>query len=341
VSGETGYHLERSLDGGASWSLLATLGANVLSYSDSSALAATNHQYRVKAYNAAGDSAAGPVASALTVPAAPSPAAATVSETQINVTWSNVAGETGYTVERSSNGGSTWTFSVNVGADVTSYSDTGLASGTAYTYRVRANNAAGSSAYNGTAAATTRPAAPAGLAATAVSASQINLSWSDVVGDTGYVIERSPSGAGGWTQVGTTATNVTAFSDTGLAAGTIYYYRVRANGVGGSSAYSNTSNATTMPATPATPTNLLAQALTTTSIMLTWTDNASNETGYKIERSLDGITWSQVATVGANVTTYTNTGLTKNKKYYYRVVAYNGAGNSAYSNVATATTPKN
>jgi len=85
----------------------------------------------------------------------------------------------------------------------------------------------------------------------------------------------------------------------------------------------------------------VAQALTTTSIMLTWTDNASNETGYKIERSLDGITWSQVATVGANVTTYTNTGLTKNKKYYYRVVAYNGAGNSAYSNVATATTPKN
>jgi hypothetical protein len=281
------------------------------------------------------------VASALTVPAAPGQTAITISDTQINVSWSNVLGETGYTVERSSDGGASWTFSVNIAADVTGYSDTGLASGTSYTYRLRASNTTGSSATSGTSSATTKPAAPSGLAAMAVSGSQINLSWNDVIGDTGYVIERSANGTSGWGQVGTTSASVTTFSDTGLTAGAIYYYRVRANGLGGSGAYSSVVNTTTFTATPLGPTNLVAQALTSTSIKLTWTDNATNETGYRIERSLDGSSWTQLVTLGANVTTYTNTGLTKNKKYYYRVVAYNAAGDSPYSNVASATTPRN
>jgi hypothetical protein len=342
VSGESGYTVERSSDGGGSWTFSVNLSADVTSYSNTGLASATAYTYRVRANNVSGSSAYSGTASATTTPAAPGNLVATAaSASQINLSWNDVAGESGYTVERSSDGGGSWTFSVNLGADVTSYSNTGLASATAYSYRVRANNVAGSSAYSSTASATTLPAAPANLVATTASASQINLSWGDVAGDTGYIIERSANGTSGWTQVGTTAANVTTFQNTGLPASTIYYYRVRANGAGGSSAYSGIASATTQAATPAAPTNLVAQALTATSIALTWTDAASNETGFRIERSLDGITWSQVATVGTNITTYTNTGLTKNKKYYYRVVAYNVAGDSAYSNVATATTPKN
>ncbi len=92
--------------------------------------------------------------------------------------------------------------------------------------------------------------------------------------------------------------------------------------------------------TPAAPTNLVATAVSASQINLRWTDNASNETGFEIERSLDAASFARIATVGANVTTYQNTGLAKNRRYYYRVRAYNAAGASPYSNVANTRTLK-
>jgi hypothetical protein len=74
------------------------------------------------------------------------------------------------------------------------------------------------------------PAVPSNVTATASSASQINLSWTDVAGESGYKIERSSNGTSGWSQIGTTGANVTSFSNTGLSGGTPYYYRVRAYG---------------------------------------------------------------------------------------------------------------
>jgi 3-mercaptopyruvate sulfurtransferase SseA len=73
-------------------------------------------------------------------------------------------------------------------------------------------------------------------------------------------------------------------------------------------------------------------------INLSWTDNSNNETGFKVERSKNGRGFSQIATVGANVTTYTDTGLKASTTYRYRVRAYNAGGNSTYSNIASATT---
>lgn len=91
------------------------------------------------------------------------------------------------------------------------------------------------------------------------------------------------------------------------------------------------------PPAPAAPTNLTANATSTSAIALTWADNATDETGYYVER-LNGSLWSRIATLGANVTGYTNTGLSAGTSYSYRVQAYNGAGASAYSNEASATT---
>jgi len=91
------------------------------------------------------------------------------------------------------------------------------------------------------------------------------------------------------------------------------------------------------PTKPAAPTNLTAIAISSSQINLSWTDNATNETGFRIERKTTG-GFSQIATVGANVTTYSNTGLNSSTTYTYWVCAYNSAGTSAYSNVASATT---
>jgi hypothetical protein len=92
----------------------------------------------------------------------------------------------------------------------------------------------------------------------------------------------------------------------------------------------------TVQSTPAAPSNLTAQIQGPRQIVLNWTDNSSNESGFYIDWSSDGgNTWTQIATVGANVTTYTDTCNTK-KTYWYRVAAYNSAGESAWSNVASA-----
>lgn len=88
----------------------------------------------------------------------------------------------------------------------------------------------------------------------------------------------------------------------------------------------------------AAPSSLTAKPVSESQIDLTWTDNASDEDGFRIERSLDGTTFTMIAAVGANSNSYSDTGLSTATTYYYRVYAYNGRGNSAYSNVASATT---
>lgn len=187
------------------------------------------------------------------------------------------------------------------------------------------------------------PSAPSALVATSASSSQINLTWTDnSSNETSFKIERKTGASGTYAQIGTTGANGNSFSDGGLSASTQYYYRVRANNIGGDSAYSNEANATTSaapPATPAAPSNLAATPVSNTQINLAWTDNATNETGFKIERKTGaGGTYAQIATASANVTSYSNTGLTAGTTYYYQVRANNGAGDSGYSNEATATT---
>jgi C1A family cysteine protease len=287
-----------------------------------------------------------------TPPAAPSGLAATaVSSSQVDLAWTdNASNETGFKIERCTGTDcSDFAPIATVGANVTSYSDTGPTASTSYIYRVRAYNAGGDSDYSNTATAVTQalppaPAAPTNLAASAVSSSQINLTWADNAdNETGVKIERSPDGAT-WTQIAAAAANATSYSDTGLTASTSYTYRVRAHNDGGDSDYSNTAIAMTQaaPTTPAAPTNLTATAISRTGINLTWTDNATNETGYYVQRC-KGATctnFARIATLGANVTSYSNTGLTRATTYRYRVYAYNSVGNSGYSNIAAATTAK-
>jgi hypothetical protein len=91
--------------------------------------------------------------------------------------------------------------------------------------------------------------------------------------------------------------------------------------------------------TPSAPSSLKVTVYSASRLNLTWVDNSGIESGFKIERKTgSGGTFSQIATVGANVKSYASTGLASGTTYYYRVRAYNGAGNSPYSNTASATT---
>jgi hypothetical protein len=191
--------------------------------------------------------------------------------------------------------------------------------------------------------ASAKPKAPTGLSATAQSSSQIHLAWKDNANnETGFKIERR-TGADPFALVATVGANTTSYSDVGLSPSTAYTYRVCAYNAANTSRYSNEASATTQSApgtVPAAPSGLAATAVGSTRIDLAWTDNADNETGFKIERAPDSVSFAEIATAGANATTYSDSSFpapTAPTTYTYRVRAYNGTGDSGYSNTATAT----
>ena len=106
--------------------------------------------------------------------------------------------------------------------------------------------------------------------------------------------------------------------------------------------FSGQSNGPPPAAAPAAPGSLVARAVSKTRITLSWTDNAGNEAGFRIERCTGaGCTnFTQIAQVGAGVTSFSNSGLRRRTTYSYRVRAFNAGGDSGYSNTASATTPR-
>lgn len=186
-------------------------------------------------------------------PAAPGGLSATaVSSAQINLAWTDGASnESGFRIERATGAGA-FAEIATVGANVTTYQSTGLVASTAYSYRVRAYNSAGTSAYSNTASATTQaasttpPPVPTGLTATAGNA-QVALNWAASSTATSYNVKRATVSGGPYTTVGTSTS--TSFTNTGLTNGTTYFYVVSAVNAAGESANSAPASAT--PSAPA------------------------------------------------------------------------------------------
>ncbi len=258
-------------------------------------------------------------------------AAKAVSGTQVNLTWSDSnTTETGYKIERSTDGTNFYALA-GTGANGTGYNNTGLTAGKKYYYRIYAVGAAAAkSAFSAVVSAVTltgtpptTPGAPSSLATAANGSATINLTWADnSSNETAFRIERSTNGTS-FTLLTTVAANIKTYSNSGLVAATKYYYRVLAVGATSNSGYSNVASATTGTVaqgdTLAAPSNLTARtsASVANAIDLFWTDTATTETGYKIERSTDGVSFYALAGTGANGAYYRNIGLTKGKKYYY------------------------
>jgi hypothetical protein len=216
-----------------------------------------------------------------------------------------------------------------------------------------------------------------GLATNGVSTSQVNVTtsgplkltvvWSDyqstetatanLVNDLDLVVT-SPSGtvyrgnvfSGGWSATGGTADRKNNVESVYIQSAATGNWTVEVKGFNvpnGPQPFALVADggalSTVTPTPPAAPTNLTATPVSRSQINLSWTDASTNETGFKIERCAGSTctNFTQIATVGANVTTFSNTGLSRSTAYRYRVRATNGGGDSAYSNIATATTPRN
>ncbi len=286
--------------------------------------------------------------------------ATAVSSSQINLSWQAPSGTTvvtGYMIERSTNGGATWNAIVsNTGTTATTFDDTTVVPSTNYTYRVSALTLVLTSAPSNTASATTSaatvsvPSAPTGLTATAVSSSEIDLSWNAPSSDggspiTGYRIKMSTDGSTFTTLVPNTSTTATTYSVIGLQPSTTYYFRVFAINSAGFSPRSNTASDTTQSgistSAPSAPQNLQATAANA-QVTLSWTtpssDGGATITGYNVYRGTTsgGESSTPIAT-GITSTTYADTGLTNGVTYFYEVTAVNSVGESVSSNEASAT----
>ena len=141
---------------------------------------------------------------------------------------------------------------------------------------------------------------------------------------------------------GTVSQGTTNYQVTGLTPSTTYYFHVMACNPAGRSAPSNIVNTTTGsgPATvPTVPSNLTATTVSNTRVDLAWTNNSNNEDGIRIYRGTSSTNISILAgTVPAGAVTFPNDGLAGSTTFYYVVRAYNSAGESTSSNIASATT---
>lgn len=181
------------------------------------------------------------------------------------------------------------------------------------------------------------PPAPTGLIATAGN-NQVALNWNASSGATSYNVKRATVNGGPYTTLASPST--TSFTDTTAVNGTTYYYVVSAVDSAGESANSSQVSATpSAPPPPNAPTSLTATAQQQRGkIKLIWTQSTSaNLTNNKVYRSTtSGGPYSLVTTLSPT-TSYTDSGLTGGRTYYYVVTAVNANGESAYSNQASAT----
>jgi fibronectin type 3 domain-containing protein len=348
----------------ASWDRLALIqpdpAATTLIFRHEALNVAKTYQYRVVAFNGKGESVNSAVTAQSTPVDLPNPPenlkVLNTTENSVTLTWYDAAdNETGFIIQRQDVPVIGDFYPVgdiptpnNGGFGGVQWTDTTAQPSMTYNYRVAAYNASGMSTWSLLVQATTGsvPGGDIVLNAKAVSGIQIDLSWSGATGTiNGYRVERNTTGPDGpWT----TTFNVsdplaTAYSDLTVTPNTTYWYRVFAYNLSGDSLPSNVMSALTLPVVPPSAPSDLAGLVPSVvepiQVDLTWTDNATDEDGFIIERGQDGITFTEIDRVGPDTVAYSDLTVEPKMTYYYRVAAYNTGGLSGYSNVAAVITP--
>jgi VCBS repeat-containing protein len=307
---------------GTSWTTLSTrsvtMGSTV--YIGIATCAVNNSKLNTATYtnvSLTGNLNPGPTLNTLTAPSGLTITGKTSSTATLS--WSDVAGETGYSIERSADGVNFAQVGTTA-AGVTTYTATGLADFNRYYFRVRAQDASGVSQPSSVVNGVTRAGAVSNLRVISYNQTTLVLDWTDAGGETSYRLERSPNGTDSWTTVSSSiAKNVPIYSNTGLSAATTYYYRVvTVDSLGDSATSAVVAGCTRLN----TPTNLHLTSVSFNGISFAW-DSVTGATSYRIERSTDaGATYTTLVS-GVTATSYTDTAVSSGQEYYYRVVGVN------------------
>lgn len=182
------------------------------------------------------------------------------------------------------------------------------------------------------------PYPPSDLAGVAVSSSEVALTWKDNSSDEiGFYIYRKTTD--NYSRIATMEANATSYNNTGLSPETSYSYKVTAYNEGGESESSNEITITIirekMP--PSAPFDLVATAVSSTQIDLTWKETSENEKGFYVYRKYAN-DFRKIAVLDSDTTSYSDSSLDPETTYWYEVTAYNDDGESSPSDEASATT---
>jgi titin len=348
----TDYEIQFSRDNGVNWNTFADGASTATSTTVLRLENGTPYVFRVAARNANGLSTYSPASSPAVTPLAPASAPAITSisagDSLVNLTWTTPNGNgspiSGYAVEFSSNGGTTWN-RVAVG-NVNATTVTNLGNGLTYILRVAAVNGAGPGLFS----APTTQVIPLGTP-TEVGAVPSDRSawvaWTPPSGNTGgivgYRIEFSTNGGGSWSLAANVAGNATSARVTGLTNGVAHVFRVAAVSSQGAGGFSGASSAVIPAAGAVAPTRLSA-AVSNGAASLRWTaprvPRGMRITDYVIQYSSDnGATWQVYQDAVSSATRAVVTGLTNGVAYRFRVAAVTGDIVGAASAMSNAITP--
>ena len=256
------------------------------------------------------------------------------SDKAAKLSWSKVAGVTGYLVYYSTDNSNFTKLKTINSQSTTSYTVGGLTAGKAYYFALisytdingKITKSKRTSSLKITATSSSSVPAPLNLKVAEYSNSAIKLTWTKAADVTGYYVYRSTDGKK-YSKIKTLKASTTAYTNTSLTAGKKYYYSIASykNTSTGAVAIGPKSSAinitTTSSSSVPAPSNLKVAEYSNSAIKLTWT-KAPDVTGYYVYRSTDGKKYSKIKTLKASTTAYTNTSLTAGKKYYYSIASY-------------------
>ncbi|MDB6040094.1 MAG: hypothetical protein JWM99_3935, partial [Verrucomicrobiales bacterium] len=265
-------------------------------------------------------------------------AAQAASGSSVSLNWGDLSrNEKGFRLYRSL-GNQVFDEFAEAGVDVTSWTDSGLQPLTQYYYALTSFNSAGES--SAIFASVRTPAiAPSGLAAGQES-NGIYLLWNPVPGAASYKVRRALRNAGPYVVIDSYVTSVN-FLDESVIRGSTYYYTVSAVNSSGESSDSNIA-IRQFDSAPSAPTFLRLKQAIPSRLTLFWSDTSTNEVGFVVERSTDGIHFAAIAKVAANYQWFEDGTFNSQTTYFYRVRAFNSAGTSGYSNtISVGSSPRN
>jgi len=351
---EDKYEVQRAADG-VSFIFVAILPPNSTSYRDADVTPTQTYSYRVRVGKDGGASDNSNTV-IVTVPAPDLPNAPSGTEvvpvrneysvdpynSSVRVSWTdNSTNEDGFRVERASAAAGPWTQAATMPANTTLWY-LSAAREQQVCVRIIAFSAAGAS-LPAAPDCTTPPANPTKLVAKAADGQSIALTWTDnSAAEDGYKLSRLDA-AGAWTDIATLAANAVSYRDASVTTDITYTYRVQALKDGGFSDYSNESSAVISTAPPTAPSGASASYYADNEygwlyFFVAWGDRSNNEEGFRIEYSGDGVSgWLTYTTVAPNVQGFQEKlSLIESlapQSGCYRVIAFNGAGESGPSNV--------
>lgn len=332
IAGAQGYQIYRSAKPNSGFKKVATIkSGGTVSWSDKVGINKT-YYYKIRSYRYFNEigifSPYSATKKASTKVSAPQISSLSVSSCRkITVKWEKLKSVTGYWIYRKTGTSGSYKLIKKLkGANTTSYTDSSISPNGSYSYKIRAYKTVKkkdySSSYSNEVLAKTNLEKPSIRATSAPSPTKAKLSWKKTDGAKGYQIYRASSSKGKYTKSGTiTRENVVSYTNTGLVPNKTYYYKVRAyTTVNKAKIYSKFSSVVSITPRLEAPEIKSAAGISTDKVKISWkkTDGAK---GYRLYRSTSRKgPYKLAGTTSGN--SCTDTGLSRQKTYYYKVRAY-------------------